>query len=279
MHHRMWLALALAAAVIGALSGGGAMLALPILVASGATHDEAVVRSLVVVGVASAVAAIAHARARRIDLGTAARFSLVGSVSAFAVGHVSGAWSVPFGATAFGALGVTAALDLWRGRAPSSTAPSASADIAIAAAVGALSGWIGAGGGFLLVPLLARRTAFDRALGTATVVLATQAVAGVVGHATHTDIAALPLARDVSAGIVGALFGLAAASRLPVSRLRGAVAALTATLAMMVAWSGGWAVVALGLGIVPALYGAFRSANRRADRASLADEPALRSEP
>lgn len=272
----MWPALALAAAVVGALSGGGAMLALPTLVASGAAHDEAVVRSLIVVGVASAVAAIAHAHAGRIDLGTAIRFSLAGSASAFVVGRLSSGWSVPLGATVFGALGVMAAVDLWRGRGASSTAPSAWGEIATAAGVGALSGWIGAGGGFLLVPLLARRTTFERALGTAGVVLAAQALAGVVGHASTTDIAGLPLALDVSAGIVGALVGLAFAARVPVVRLRGAVAALTATLAMMVAWSDGWALVALALGLVPALYRAVRSAS---GNAPLADEPALRSEP
>lgn len=271
----MWLALALAAAVIGALSGGGAMLALPILVGSGAAHDEAVVRSLIVVGAASAVAAIAHARAGRIDVGTALRFSLAGSASAFVVGRLSSGWSVALGATVFGALGVMAALDLWRGRGASSTTPSPWGEIATAAGVGALSGWIGAGGGFLLVPLLARRTTFERALGTASVVLAAQALAGVVGHATTTDIAGLPLALDVSAGIVGALVGLAFAARVQVVRLRGAVAALTATLAMMVAWTDGWALVALALGFAPALYRALRSAN---GNAPLADEPTLRSE-
>lgn len=275
---RMWPALALAAAVIGALSGGGAMLALPVLVASGATHDEAVVRSLIVVGAASAVAAVAHARAGRIDLGTALRFSIAGSASAFVVGHVSSGWSVPLGATVFGGLGVMAALDLWRGRGASSAVPSVWGEVATAAGVGALSGWIGAGGGFLLVPLLARRTTFERALGTASVVLAAQALAGVVGHATTTSMAALPIALDASAGIVGALVGLAFASRIPVARLRGAVAALTATLAMMVAWSDGWALAALVLGLVPMVYGALRSAIGRTDRAPSADEPTLRSE-
>lgn len=275
MQRGMWLALALVAAVVGALSGGGAMLALPILVGSGAAHDEAVVRSLIVVGAASAVAAIAHARAGRIDVGTALRFSVAGSVSAFLVGRLSHAWSVSLGATVFGALGVMAALDLWRGRGVRAIVPSVRGEIATAAVVGALSGWIGAGGGFLLVPLLARRASLERALGTASVVLAAQATSGVLGHASTTDVGTLPLVRDVSAGIVGAVVGLAFAARVPVVRLRGAVAALTATLAMMVAWSDGWPLVALALGLVPALHGALRSAR---GEFPLADEPTPRSE-
>lgn len=247
----MWLALAMAAAVIGALSGGGAMLALPILLAGGATHDEAVVRSLVLVGTASTVTALAHARAGRIDTGVALRFGLVGATSAFVVGRLSHGWPVALGAAVFGALGVMAAIDLGRCRSAPSEA-RVGRELAMAAGVGALSGWIGAGGGFLLVPLLARRAPFERALGTASAVLAAQALAGLVGH-RELDLASLPLAHDVAAGALGAGVGLLVASRVPVARLRTGVAALTGVLAVVVAAREGMALVALAIGMGPTL--------------------------
>jgi uncharacterized membrane protein YfcA len=77
------------------------------------------------------------------------------------------------------------------------------------AAVGAVTGLVGAGGGFLVVPALVLRGGLpmSAAVGTSLVVVAMNALAGFAGHLGTTPIDA-PLATLVTgAAVVGSLLG------------------------------------------------------------------------
>ena len=64
---------------LGALGGGGSILAVPVLVfVAGQTTSQATTTSLMVVGIAAAVGAIGHWRKGRVRLGAGLAFGLVG---------------------------------------------------------------------------------------------------------------------------------------------------------------------------------------------------------
>ncbi|MFZ4434000.1 MAG: sulfite exporter TauE/SafE family protein, partial [Microthrixaceae bacterium] len=69
---------------LGAVGGGGSILAVPVLVGvAGLTAEQATSSSLVVVGVASLVGVATHARAGRVDLRAGLGFAAAGVVGSF----------------------------------------------------------------------------------------------------------------------------------------------------------------------------------------------------
>ena len=115
----------------------------------------------------------------------------------------------------FAAVMVAAAAAMLRGRKDPHAAPERGqlpwlTMIALTGvAVGALSGLVGAGGGFLLVPALALLGGLEMpaAVGTSLVVIAMQSFAGLAGHLAHEHID-WPLAAMVTAAaVIGAVIG------------------------------------------------------------------------
>lgn len=108
---------------------------------------------------------------------------------------------------------------------------------AVGAAAGLYSGFLGLGGGFVIVPLLVRWLKFDtkRAIGTSLVAVAMLAVPGSIAHYAlgHVDLA-------LAAGLVlGVVPGAAAGSRLTVlakeATVRYAFAAMLVCVALWLA--------------------------------------------
>ena len=75
---------------LGLLGGGGSILTVPLLAyVAGMDAKEAIATSLLVVGVTSAVGAISHARAGRVQWRTGILFGLAGMVGAYGGGLLS----------------------------------------------------------------------------------------------------------------------------------------------------------------------------------------------
>ena len=75
---------------LGLLGGGGSILTVPLLAyVAGMDAKQAIATSLLVVGVTSAVGAISHARAGRVQWRTGILFGLAGMVGAYAGGLLS----------------------------------------------------------------------------------------------------------------------------------------------------------------------------------------------
>src|SRR5512139_1435829 len=75
---------------LGLLGGGGSILTVPLLVyVAGMETKEAIATSLLVVGVTSAVAAVSHARAGRVQWRTGLLFGAAGMVGAYAGGRLA----------------------------------------------------------------------------------------------------------------------------------------------------------------------------------------------
>ena len=245
---------------LGLLGGGGSILTVPILrYVLGMDAHEAIALSLLVVGTTSLAALVPHARKGRVRWRTGIIFGLAGMAGAFGAGRI--AHLIPAGIllTAFGAMMFVTAFAMLRPKRVTTgpaAAPESPRELPIAKVlaegivVGAVTGLVGAGGGFLVVPalVLLGGLPMELAVGTSLVVIAMKSLAGFAGFIGHTPVDwSLGLAISASA-VVGSVAGGLLISRIPASRLRSAF---------------GWFVVAMAFFIlaqeVPALIGRERS--------------------
>jgi len=182
---------------LGLLGGGGSILMVPLLAyVAGMDAKHAIATSLLVVGIASVVGVIAHARAGRVRWRTAVLFGVAGMAGAYAGGRLAHFIPGTVLMIGFAAVMVAAAIAMLRGRKDTHAAPERGqlpwlTMIALTGvAVGALSGLVGAGGGFLLVPALALLGGLEMpaAVGTSLVVIAMQSFARLAGHLAHEHI-------------------------------------------------------------------------------------------
>ncbi|MDP2316405.1 MAG: sulfite exporter TauE/SafE family protein [Pseudomonadota bacterium] len=216
---------------LGLLGGGGSILTTPILIyALGVETKAAIATSLLVVGVTSVAAVIQHARAGNVEWRTGLIFGGAGMAGAYVGGFIA-AW-IP--ATVlmilFGAMMLATAVAMFRGRkdpGPSAGPRSGESQalwkiIAEGLVVGVVTGLVGAGGGFLVVPALALLGGLPmkKAVGTSLLVIALKSFAGYAGHAAHVTID-LELAALVSgAAVVGSFAGSRIANVIPPDALR-----------------------------------------------------------
>lgn len=220
---------------LGLLGGGGSILTLPILVyVLKMDAHAAIATSLLVVGTTSAAALIPHARAGRVRWSTGATFGATSMVGAYAAGRVAHLIPGIVLLLAFGAMMLVTAVAMMR---PQKTvdpsldggAPAKNALLWIVLeglAVGAVTGLVGAGGGFLVVPalVLLGRLPMSEAVGTSLLVITMKSFAAFAGHASGAAID-LPIAGAITlAAIVGSVGGAAIAGRMPAATLRKAFA-------------------------------------------------------
>jgi hypothetical protein len=204
---------------LGILGGGGSILTLPILVyVLDVEPKTAIAMSLFVVGVTSATGAIAHARGGRVRFRTGLVFGVTAMVGAYGGGQIAHFLPATVLLIAFAAVMLITSMAMMRGRRGAGTgAAPAGASIgkvlAIGAAVGLVSGLVGAGGGFLIVPALALfgGLAMPEAVGTSLLVIALQSFAGFAGHAGHVHLdwtlTAVVSASAVAGSFAGARLG------------------------------------------------------------------------
>jgi len=213
---------------LGLLGGGGSILTLPLLVyVAGMETKEAIATSLLVVGVTSAAAAVAHARGGRVQWRTGLLFGAAGMVGAYAGGRL--AEFVPGGvllaAFALVMLATGAAMIRGRRNGPSLgetyRMPLVKA-LGYGAAVGLLTGFLGAGGGFLIVPALTLLGGLGMpvAVGTSLLVIAMNSTAGVAGHLSSVQVDWGLAALVTDAAVIGSLVGGRLTSRVSPELLR-----------------------------------------------------------
>ncbi|MGB3830112.1 MAG: sulfite exporter TauE/SafE family protein, partial [Ornithinimicrobium sp.] len=181
---------------LGLLGGGGSILTVPLLVyVAGMETKEAIATSLLVVGVTSAVGAISHARAGRVQWRTGLVFGAAGMAGAYTGGRVAefipGQWLL----IGFAVMMVATALAMLRGRrevdpADAPTHLPTARVIIDGLVVGLVTGLVGAGGGFLVVPALALLGGLPMpvAIGTSLVVIAMKSMAGLAGYLASVTI-------------------------------------------------------------------------------------------
>ena len=221
---------ALAAVVgltLGLLGGGGSILMVPLLayVASLPTR-EAIATSLVVVGATSAVGVVGHARAGRVLWRSGLLFGVTGTVGAFAGGLVGSRLPGQLLMGGFAVLMVITAVAMLRGRRGATSArpgrPSSGRILLIGAGVGLVTGLLGAGGGFLIVPALTLLAGLPiaAAVGTSLLVIAMNSAAGLAGHLTAVPIDWALAGAVTAAAVLGSLVGARLLPRVSAEMLR-----------------------------------------------------------
>lgn len=229
------------------LGGGGSILTVPILVyALGVEEKSAIGSSLLIVAVTSAAAAVHHWRAGNVRWSIAFVFSAASMAGAFAGGRLAA--FIPGGLliALFAVVMLATGAAMWRkGRKPIKPdahehAPRQGklpiAKIAIqGVAVGAVTGLVGAGGGFLVVPALALLGGLPmrQAVGTSLVVIALNSVAGFGGYVSHVEIDYALIGYMSLAAVAGSFAGAAFSRRVSQEKLRQAFAAFVLVMAMV----------------------------------------------
>jgi len=194
------LALALLIGVsLGLLGGGGSILAVPILVyVAGIGAKEAIAMSLVVVGMAAAWGTVGHLREGNVNLRVAALFGGISMVGTFLGARLATLMTGEAQLLLFAVVMLVAALFMLRGGVPApgdrQEGRSGGWWAFIAAeglAVGVLTGLVGVGGGFLIVPALVLLAGLPmkQAIGTSLAVIALKSVTGFLGYLDQVVIA------------------------------------------------------------------------------------------
>ncbi|MCX5394916.1 sulfite exporter TauE/SafE family protein [Streptomyces sp. NBC_00094] len=227
---------------LGVLGGGGSILTVPILVyLAGLDTKEAIATSLFVVGVTSLAALVPHARARRVRWRTGLLFGAFSMAGAYGGGRLAA--YVPGTAllVAFALMMLaTAVAMLRRPRRGRPKERPAHGDLPLkhiaveGLVVGAVTGLVGSGGGFLVVPALALLGGLPMniAVGTSLLVIAMKSFAGLAGHLSGVEIDWRLALTVTAAAVVGSLAGGRLAGRIPQDVLRTAF---------------GWFVVVMGV--------------------------------
>lgn len=227
---------------LGLLGSGGSILTVPVLhYLLGQPEQEAIAGSLLVVGLIAAAALVPYARAGQIDGRNVLRFGLPGMVGAWA--GASAAHFVP-GVLQLGGFVVAMLAAAWRmaSVAPVEAGAARARTLAVVAGgfgVGALSGLVGVGGGFLIVPALVvlARVSLAQAVGTSLAVIVINSITGFTKYIGVLEARGLaldwPTLLLVAAiGIVGSQFGHRLGRRLPQTIVRRTFAAVLVVVAV-----------------------------------------------
>jgi uncharacterized membrane protein YfcA len=220
---------------LGLLGGGGSILTVPVLVyALGFDVKAAVAMSLGLVGLTSLVGAAAHWRLGNVRLRPAALFSALAMAGAFAGARLAPLLPDTAQLALLAVVMLSASVWMFRRSSregqddASRVAPRSAALVPIATGVGVLTGLLGIGGGFLVVPALTllARIPMRQAVGTSLAVIALSSASGFVGYLGVVPVDWGFLARFTAVAAAGALGGAAMIRFVPVSALRRSFAVL-----------------------------------------------------
>jgi hypothetical protein len=215
------LGLLLAAAVglsLGVLGGGGSILTVPIFVyVLGFAAKPAIAMTLPVVGVTSLVGAAGHWRAGNVKIREALAFGLVAMAGAYAGARLAVLLSGAMQLTMLAVVMLAAAISMLRRSGQRATGAESSDNepisrwvvLVVGVGVGMLTGLVGIGGGFLIVPalVLLAHLPMKQAVGTSLVVIAMNSAAGFTGYVGQVDIPWTFVSMFTAVAIVGIIVG------------------------------------------------------------------------
>lgn len=230
---------------LGILGGGGSILTVPIFVyVLGIEPKAAIAMSLGVVGVVSLVGAWSHAREGNIDGKIALLFGSVAMVGTYLGARLAAYVSGAFQLTLFAIVMLLAAIFMYRDpKSPGGTvsAPEGLEDrwllISLeGVAVGVLTGLVGVGGGFLIVPALVLLAGVPMkvAVGTSLLIIFMKSVSGFYGYLDLVPIDWGFMAAFSASAVVGILVGSRIVRFIPQRALRKAFALFLVLMGVLI---------------------------------------------
>lgn len=210
---------------LGALGAGGAILMLPMLVyVAGFAPQDAVAMSLAVTAATSLVGAVAYVRRGDFSVRLAAVFGIGGIVGAYIGSMFTRLVSPQVLMLAFGVLLLAVGIQTLRDQQALTCSDPCLPPrcFLIAAAIGLLTGFLGVGGGFLLVPALMRFAGLDQrsAVGTSLALIGLNSIAGLAGQLRYVSLDWAQAAGFVGFAVAGVFGGFLVAKRAPGAVLR-----------------------------------------------------------
>jgi uncharacterized membrane protein YfcA len=248
----MPMALAILGAVLiglslGLLGSGGSILTVPVLVYLAGEPDKvAIAESLAIVGAIALVGAAPYALQRQVDWRSAVLFGVPGIAGTYGGAALSRFLPGPAQLALFAVVMLLAAVMMARPRpAPPDDLPRHAAwkIVLEGLAVGVVTGLVGVGGGFLIVPALVLLGGLDMrlAVGTSLLIIAAKSFAGFAKYLDVLTDAGLavnwPLVLLVTGvGVVGSLVGNRVSQRVPQLALRRGFAAFLVLMGVFILW-------------------------------------------
>lgn len=229
---------------LGLLGGGGSILTVPALIfALNVDPKTAIVMSLPIVGGAALVGAVRHWRLGNVDLAIAIPFGLAAMLGAYGGAWIGRALAGQTQLVVLAIVMLAASISMFRSAGLPERAPEAPHRVSpqlllIGVVTGVLTGVVGIGGGFLLVPALVLLAAVPmrQAVGTSLFVITLNTAAGYAGYHGAVPVPwrlVLLFGAFTAIGIVG---GTAFVSRVPQHALKRAFAVLLVGVAAFILW-------------------------------------------
>lgn len=250
---------------LGALGGGGSILTVPALVfVLGLTAQQATAGSLVIVGITAAIASVGHARVGNTRWGRGMTLALVGVPASILGSKLNRDVNPDVLLLAFAGLMVVAAVGMLLRAQPGpppatpdqseagsrstvlrtceqrTIAPPAIATavriLAVGLGIGFLTGFLGVGGGFLIVPVLVVLLRYDMpvAVGTSLLVIALNSAVALIARLGHGGLVWHVVVPFTLAAVAGSLGGKRLADRIDPASLTRAFAVLLLAVAAYV---------------------------------------------
>ncbi len=223
---------------LGFLGGGGSILTVAGAGLRGRPQPPAAVTaSLIIVGTNAALGAYVHRRRNPLNWRVALLFGGVGMVAAFLSAGLSAHVSPAMLLVLFSLLMLAVGGWMIVSRSPQrlDAPPRGWAVIAASGAgVGALTGFLGVGGGFLIMPALVMLVGLpiQQAVGTSLVVIAMNSLAGLLGHLSLAALDYGVIALFVVSGFAGAFAGARLACYIRPAQLRTGFAVFVVALGL-----------------------------------------------
>jgi len=211
---------------LGLLGGGGSILTVPILVyVLDMAPKTSIALSLAIVGTTSFIGAITHFKKGNINLKVAAVFGPVAMLGAFLGAKISAHMAGSTQLIAFAVIMLLASISMFKSREDTQAIKKQLNYFLIslqAIVVGIVTGIVGVGGGFLIVPALVILTGISmkQAVGTSLLIIALNSISGFVGYIDQVIIPWKFLITFTSLTSVGIILGGFLISYIPSKLLK-----------------------------------------------------------
>lgn len=208
---------------LGALGGGGSILTVPILVYLLHLNTHiAVTASLIIVGINALVGSFFHYRAGHVRIKESLLFGVFGIIAAYIGARLSSLLPGPVLLLLFGLLMLVIATIMLSPKKPMQRSYQPWwVTLLGGLGVGFLTGFLGVGGGFLIVPALVLFLGMDMpdAVGSSLVVITLNSASGILGHLSGSPQPWLLIGLFSLAGVLGLFVGTRITKIIPAKRL------------------------------------------------------------
>lgn len=245
---------------LGLLGGGGSILTVPILVyVLGFGAKEAIAMSLAVVGAASLFGAFSHWKAGNVNLRVALIFGTVAMAGTYLGARLAVYFSGAGQLALFAVVMLLAAFLMFREKKPipaelGETEPLEDAAVkpegagvkemplglivVEGIAVGVLTGLVGVGGGFLIVPalVLLGKIPMKQAVGTSLLVIAMKSAAGFYGYLGQVEVPWSFMGLFTAVAIAGIFAGTYLVRFVSQTQLKRAFAVFLVVMGIFILW-------------------------------------------